>query len=110
MEVSLRKHITNDIIIINFAAYKANVIIRENELHYEKDILGIWDMERYITLLMGEIPRLTDDVNGYGPKGKDFIIHVDIPTEVNEAFLKLKDKYKCIVREANPLYASKIKE
>lgn len=30
----------------------------------------------------GEIPRLRDDVNGYGPKGKKFIAHVNIPDKV----------------------------
>ena len=25
----------------------------------------MWDMDRYVNLLMGEIPRLRDDGNGY---------------------------------------------
>ena len=58
-------------------------------------------------LLMGEIPRLTDDAGGYGPTGKDFIAHVYIPEEVREAFEELKEVYGDAVREANPLYASK---
>lgn len=56
---------------------------------------------------MGEIPRLSDDENGYGPKGKDFIAHVDIPTEVKNAFEELCEEYPGAVRTANPLYASK---
>ena len=66
----------------------------------------MWDMDRYITLLMGEIPRLADNADGYGPRGKGFIAHVDIPNEVEEAFLELKEVYSGMVREANPLYAS----
>ena len=42
----------------------------------------MWNIDKYIELLMGEIPRLTDNINGYGPQGKDFIAHVDIPQEV----------------------------
>jgi len=54
------------------------------------DINGIWDEQRYFELLMGEIPRLKDDVNGYGPNGKGFIVHVDIPIEIEEYYNMLK--------------------
>lgn len=47
---------------------------------------GLWDMRRYLDLLIGEIPRLRDDETGYGPRGKGFIAHVDIPEEVEEAW------------------------
>ena len=123
MEAGLRKHLedgqhqnTDDYIIINFASYQANVVCvsakageaeAKPNLIYENDIYGMWDMDRYITLLMGEIPRLTDDENGYGPKGKNFIAHVDIPKEVREAFELLNEEYKGYVREANSAYASK---
>ena len=66
----------------------------------------MWDMERYITLLMGEIPRLSDDSNGYGPKGKNYIAHVEIPQEVEMAFSQLKEIYGNRIRKANPLYAT----
>jgi hypothetical protein len=69
-------------------------------LAYEKSILGMWDMERYISLLLGEIPRLTDDENGYGPNGKDFLVHVEIPKEVQTAFDELKRKFPGLVRKA----------
>lgn len=51
---------------------------------------NIWDMERFLDLLLGEIPRLRDDENGYGPKGKGFIPHVEIPDEVEKAWARLK--------------------
>lgn len=50
---------------------------------------GLWSSERFLSLLMGEIPRLRDDANGYGPRGRDFIAHVDIPAEVERHFRKL---------------------
>ena len=56
---------------------------------------------------LGEIPRLTDDLNGYGPKGKGYIAHVDIPEKVRAAFEELKEIYGNETREANPLYAAK---
>lgn len=106
MEAGLRKYVSNNIIIINYAVYSAKVIIDNSTLTYEENIWGMWDMNRYISLLMGEIPRLSDDENGYGPKGKDFIAHVDIPLEVRNAFNELYNEYSELVREANPLYAS----
>lgn len=51
----------------------------------------LWGMSRFLDLIMGEIPRLRDDSGGYGPKGKGFIAHVDIPREVEAAWETLDD-------------------
>ncbi|MBV4411383.1 YdcF family protein [Enterobacteriaceae bacterium YMB-R22] len=66
-------------------------VVREdkNALHFVGGDEGMWTMERYVTLLLGEIPRLRDDENGYGPAGKDFIEHVAIPAEVERAWTRL---------------------
>ncbi|MCQ2241690.1 ElyC/SanA/YdcF family protein [Treponema sp.] len=101
MEATLRKY-EPEMRIINYASYRATV---REDLSFEEDIWGMWDFERYLSLLMGEIPRLTDDENGYGPSGKNFIAHVEIPLEVKDAFLNLQKQYKNLVREANPAYA-----
>lgn len=106
MEAGLRKY-REEWTIINYATYAA--VVEEDSagaLRYAEEIEGMWEMERYVHLLMGEIPRLTDDENGYGPKGKDYIAHVDIPPEVKEAFEELKRVYGDSIREANPLYRS----
>lgn len=50
----------------------------------------LWPIPRFLDLLMGEIPRLRDDAEGYGPKGKGFIAHVDVSREVEEAFELLR--------------------
>ncbi|KAH6663502.1 hypothetical protein B0J14DRAFT_609153 [Halenospora varia] len=50
----------------------------------------MWEMNRFCELIMGEIPRLRDDENGYGPKGKGFIVHVDVLGEVEEAWGRLR--------------------
>lgn len=107
MSATLRKYISEETTIINYATYQAKVVSKDNKLMFDKEIWGMWDMDRYITLLMGEIPRLTDDENGYGPQGSNFITHVDIPDNVREAFGILQVKYKDGVRAANPLYASR---
>lgn len=106
MEATMRNQVGNDICIINYATYQVNVNWCNNGLFFESEPLGMWDMNQYITLLMGEIPRLTDDLNGYGPLGKGFITHVDIPQEVKNAFLELEKIYGDSVRKANPLYES----
>lgn len=49
----------------------------------------LWAMDRFLELLMGEIPRLRDDKAGYGPNGKGYIPHVDIPTTVEAAYDRL---------------------
>lgn len=107
MDAVLRKYITEDVTMINYATYSVNVLCAGDELCYEKEIHGMWTIDRYIHLLMGEIPRLTDDVNGYGPNGKNFIAHVDIPEIVKSSFEELKFVYGYKTREANPLYSSK---
>ena len=58
------------------------------------DPQGLWDRERFTELVLGEIPRLRDDKNGYGPCGKDFIIHVDIPANVEAAWERLSATFR----------------
>ena len=50
----------------------------------------LWDHQRFFDLIMGEIPRLRDDENGYGPQGKGFIAHVDVPSEIEDAWTRLR--------------------
>ena len=106
MDAGMRKYAPDSVRIINYAAYAATVGCNDSGLSYTENIHGMWEIDRYIELLMGEIPRLTDDKNGYGPEGRQFIAHVDIPDNVKSAFEKLKVSYGGRIREANPLYAS----
>jgi hypothetical protein len=59
---------------------------------------GVWPVQRCISLLLGEVPRLRDDDNGYGPRGRDFIDHVDIPGEVEDAWARLAGRYPQLLR------------
>ncbi|MDO4170660.1 MAG: ElyC/SanA/YdcF family protein [Lachnospiraceae bacterium] len=106
MEATLRNYVSKEVCIINYAAYQVKVIYDQGKLLYDREINGMWEMDRYLSLLMGEIPRLLDDEHGYGPKGKGFIAHVDIPDMVWSAYLDLKKVYQGMTRKANPLYAS----
>ncbi|RTE72917.1 hypothetical protein BHE90_012678 [Fusarium euwallaceae] len=52
---------------------------------------GLWSMDRFMSLLIGEIPRMRDDENGYGPNGKGSIVHIDIPQDVENAWKTLSE-------------------
>lgn len=91
--------------IINFAAYRARVAVRGGRLEYESEIRGMWPIERYVSLLISEIPRLTDDEQGYGPRGRGFIAHVDVSGEVRAAFELLRDADIASLRAEDARYA-----
>ena len=93
MTAGLKKY-RPDILAVNYATYRAEVIDNDSNLSYKSNIKGMWSIERYVNLLLGEIVRLTDDENGYGEKGKGFIAHVDIPVQVKSAFDEVSKVYK----------------
>ena len=67
------------------ASYTARVRLDDGELAWEKAPEGMWPISMYTELLGGEVRRLTDDERGYGPRGQDFVVHVDIPDDVRHA-------------------------
>lgn len=100
--------------VISYASYQVEVVPTDAGddvteaivgLNFAKQPLGMWSMRRYLSLLMGEIPRLRDDENGYGPQGKDFLAHVDIPAEVEAAFARLAKEFPGSIRKASTSYA-----
>jgi len=54
---------------------------------------AMWPRDRWISLVMGEVPRLRDERHGYGPRGRGFIAHVDVPDEVELAHAALLDAH-----------------
>ena len=103
MDAGLRKY-RPDAAIVNYAAYQADVIEAGGALRYSEEPEGMWDMERYISLLLGEIPRLKP--TGYGPDGAGFIARVEIPGEVEAAFDVLAGRYPALIRDADPKWRS----
>jgi len=53
----------------------------------------LWEKQRLYELLVGEIPRLRDDENGYGPKGKNFMSHVDVSKEIEAAAARISETF-----------------
>ncbi|MEX2415521.1 MAG: ElyC/SanA/YdcF family protein [Paenibacillaceae bacterium] len=85
---------------INFAVFVPNFRVNNEHLHIEEHdlIQHAWDVDRLVSLIMGEIPRLRDDENGYGPRGRGFIEHVDIPEHIEEAYKRLLQDYALLIR------------
>jgi uncharacterized SAM-binding protein YcdF (DUF218 family) len=53
---------------------------------------GAWTMERFLGLILGEIRRLYDNEEGYGPRGRNFLPHVEIPAPVYESYLRVSER------------------
>jgi len=54
------KKIAPDVELLHFAAYRVKVT---EDLHYEEIPQGMWPLEHYVGLLLGEISRLRNDRN-----------------------------------------------
>lgn len=76
--------------IISYAPFIPQI---NKDMSYSNDIPYLWKQDRFMELILGEIPRLRDDAEGYGPNGKNFISHVDIPEDINDSYDKIKNKY-----------------
>jgi uncharacterized SAM-binding protein YcdF (DUF218 family) len=55
----------------------------------DEDGRAVWSVRRFTALILGEMCRLHDDEHGYGPRGADFIDHLDIPSDVMDAYQRL---------------------
>lgn len=83
---SFQKEWTNEkTTFVNYASRKPRLILEDDQVRFNIQNPP-WTLERFISLVLGEIPRLRDAPTGYGPKGKGFITHVDIPVEIEGAY------------------------
>ncbi|NBJ10255.1 YdcF family protein [Microvirga arsenatis] len=81
-----------DVSILNWPTFTPRVCLAGEELRFDlSGVAGLWSMDRFLSLVMGEIPRLRDDPHGYGPRGTGFIMHVDIPEHIEADYAQLKD-------------------
>ncbi|KAB0266542.1 YdcF family protein [Microvirga brassicacearum] len=75
---------------LNWPTFTPRVREQGDRLVFDvENVAGLWAMNRFLSLLMGEIPRLRNDPQGYGPKGRGFIVAVDIPEEIEGAYRRL---------------------
>jgi uncharacterized SAM-binding protein YcdF (DUF218 family) len=100
MDAGFRRHLGPRAAIHNLAAYQVDVVAVDGGLAYDRPVRGMWELPHYVSLLLGEIARLTDDEHGYGPRGRGFVAHVDVPAEVRAAFEVVRET--ATVRAADP--------
>jgi uncharacterized SAM-binding protein YcdF (DUF218 family) len=90
----LKEWHAEDTLIISYSPFIPEIMLTESGISFLNDnIEGLWSVDRFIDLIMGEIPRLRDDENGYGPRGKGFIDHVDIPEVIADSYGRLLANY-----------------
>lgn len=75
---------------INWPVFTPRVTLEAGRAHISgAPPQGLWPLARFVQLLMGEVQRLRDDENGYGPRGAGFFGHVDLPQAVEAAWQRL---------------------
>lgn len=76
---------------LSFPGFIPELTLQNGGVDFAPSAEGLWSVDRYLSLITGELPRLRDDATGYGPRGRDFIAHVDIPQNVEDAWLHLQN-------------------
>nr|WP_318381625.1 YdcF family protein [uncultured Enterobacter sp.] len=71
---------------LSYPGFTPELINTDAGLRFASGTEGLWEVERYLSLVLGEVPRLRDDAQGYGPLGKNFIDHVAFPPEITAAW------------------------
>jgi uncharacterized SAM-binding protein YcdF (DUF218 family) len=104
-DAAFRLHVDPATQLISYASHQTTVTLTDGLLTYPAPPEGMWPVDRYVTLLMGEVPRLTDDASGYGPAGRGYTAHVDVPPEVRRAFTYLRETTDFSTRAADPQWA-----
>jgi hypothetical protein len=86
--------------VMSYAPFVPTISDHDGRNVHDEQGRAVWTVTRFTALLLGEMRRLYDDEHGYGPRGADFIDHVDIPGEVMDAYQRLVVTLPHSVREA----------
>ncbi|WP_347158187.1 YdcF family protein [Pontibacter chitinilyticus] len=85
---------------ISYATFVPELALAHHKIVYADEAHNEFcSIDRLLSLLMGEIPRLRNDADGYGPNGKGFITAVDIPEDVETAYQELVQVFTEYVRQ-----------
>jgi len=90
----------SDVRISSYAPFVPTVPDQDVRNVNDEDGRAVWTMRRFTALVLGEMRRLYDDEHGYGPRGVDFIDHVDIPNDVMDAYQRLAVAHPHSLRDA----------
>ena len=74
------------------------LMVHNGQLRFAERVAGCWTLKRFVSLVMGELPRLRDDASGYGPMGRGHIEHVEIPEVISAAQARMVRFYPEFVR------------
>ncbi|MBQ6524887.1 MAG: YdcF family protein [Atopobiaceae bacterium] len=92
--------------VVEWATWRAELSLADGQLGYVRCPRGMWPLDTYLGLLMGDVERLADDEGGYGPRGRDFLVHVDVPQQVQAAYTELRGLLGSGGRPSDERYAS----
>ncbi len=106
IDAGFARHLPSEHRLINYAAYSTTVVAGKGRLEFADPPVGMWAMSQFVSLLLGEIPRLTDNSTGYGPIGRGFIAHVEIPERVSDAYRYLSGRFPTLVRQTHDRWAT----
>lgn len=85
--------ILSKVSFLSFPGFVPEVQLSDNgllEYKHTEGVSGLWELDRFVDLILGEIPRIRDDKEGYGPRGRGFISHVDLPAGIELAWSRLR--------------------
>ena len=91
--------------VTNYASYTAPVGVLDGTLEFLDPPQGMWALPRFGSMLLGEVSRLRDDAHGYGPRGRGYLAHVDVPSEVETAAALLANTGMFESRAADPRWS-----
>lgn len=79
-----------DVQFINWPTFTPQLEQQDGGLVYRGETdASLWTWPRFASLMLGEIPRLRNGPQGYGPLGKGFIVAVEIPAQIEEAYARI---------------------
>lgn len=106
MAAVFRRRLGDAATLTSYAAYRTEVVARDGTLQFAERPVGMWSVDEYARMLLGEVARLTDDEAGYGPRGRGFIAHVEVPDAVRRAADALIVGCGATAREADGRWAT----
>lgn len=81
--------------LVNHVPIIPEIVALEETLRFSQpELNNQWPKEYFYALVLGEMVRLKDDENGYGPNGKNYMNPVDIPLNVWSAYQRINSVIK----------------
>lgn len=94
-QATFQKHWQDlEVSIDNYVPYVPIPLTIEPKLTFQNPIFDTYyETDYFLNLALSELPRLRNTLTGYGPLGKNFIVDVPIPKEVEASYQRLCQDY-----------------